>query len=422
MQYKKQTKDNINIGVINTDRFKTNVINFSFVSTTNGKDNAYSNFLTSILVYNTKKYNTKIKFSKKLEDLYSCNIYSDFTIMGKVKIINFTLEFINSKYLEENIDKKVIDLLFEVIFNPNITKNKGFDSDTFKLIKKNILNTLTRINEYPNIYSLNNFLKTFNNTTPTAYSSIGEEKHIKNMDEKKLYEYYKTLFNMNLDISIVGDNIDEKLITYMLKKLKTYNIKRMSIKGLYINNKIKDKVKTVKETKEFNQSQLLIGYKMKDLTLHQKNYVLPIYNLILGGDINSILFKTLREKHNLCYGVTSSFNKYDNTLIVTSGINKSNYDVALKYVKESVKEMNKEKNIKDLIDVAKKNISTSLNTFYDDIKQMTYYILLNNYEDKEDIETRKKIFDSVTVEEVLEMNKHIKLDTIYFLEGEKENG
>ena len=48
------------------------------------------------------------------------------------------------------------------------------------------------------------------------------------------------------------------------------------------------------------------NYKLDGLTDFERNYVLPIYGYILGGGPDSRLFKTVREKHSLCYTVSSS--------------------------------------------------------------------------------------------------------------------
>ncbi len=416
MQYKQQKTNNINYSEINTNRFKTNLIDISFTTLTDGLDNAYSNLLANVLNYNTKKYNSKIALAKKLEELYSCNIFSNVSIIGNIKTFHFSIKYINSKYLDENIDKEALDMLFEMIFNPNVDNN-CFDKETFLLSKSNIIDTIKRMNEYPLVYSINEFIKVFNNNTPIKYPSIGLLEDYDLINEKNLYNYYKKVLNMNIDVNVIGDIDSEEIKKYIVKKLKNYKINNNNIKNIYLNNRIKNKVKIVKEKKEFNQSQLLLGYKFKNLSDYEKRYVAPLYSIILGGDINSLLFTTLREKHGLCYGINSGYNRYDNTLIISSGINKKNYDISLKLIKECILQMKDEKTITKLLEIAKKNIFTSLNIFYDDDTSMLNYAFLNNYDDIENVEKRKEIYDKVTVKEITNLNDKLGLDTIYFLEG-----
>lgn len=419
MQYIKKEKNNIIFNLIDTDRFKTNVVKFSFTEENNGKDNPYSTLLKDILIYNTKKYNSKIKFVSALENLYDSVFNVSVKVTGKIKTIDISISYINSKYLEENIDKQIIDMLFEVIFNPNIV-NDAFDSETFKIVKTNIINTIKRRNEFPVFYSVNEFLKICCDKTPTRYSLSGEIKDYDDITEKKLYNYYKKILDMNLDVFIAGDFDKQDIFNYINKKLNKYNFKREQINNIYVKNPIKEKIMIKKEKKGFNQSQLLLGYKFDTLTEYERHYILPIYSTILGGDINSLLFKTVREENGLCYGINTNTNRYENFLAIKSGINKENYELVLKLIKKCVKDMRNKETVSKLLILAKNNINTSLNTFYDDGSQMLNYAFLNIYDSVDDVEKKKEIFKNIKVEEVLELNNKIKLDTIYFLEGEKE--
>ena len=54
----------------------------------------------------------------------------------------------------------------------------------------------------------------------------------------------------------------------------------------------------------------MLGFKLERLTDYERQYIMPLYNIILGGTPTSKLFKTVREKHSLCYAVNSHLNLF----------------------------------------------------------------------------------------------------------------
>lgn len=412
MNYKKIKRKNYNLDIIETDRFKTNLITFSFSTNYTKEDIIYLTLLSSVLVYNTKKYNTKVKLAKKLEDLYLCNIFSSIKTIGKIKTLKIELEYINSIYTEDIMDKESIDLLFEIIFNPNI-KDNSFDKDTFDLCKKRLIDQIKGIKENVVVYSSQKFETLLNKDNISGYRML-DIKEVEKITNEDLYTYYKKIFDFKINISILGDYKNDFVINYIDQKLNKLIKTNTKVESPYIKPKIKNKVLVKEEVLDFAQSQLYLGYKFEDLTDFEKHYVLNIYSAILGGDINSILFKTVREENQLCYSVYSYKNRFNNTLCINAGINKENYEKCVKIIKSCVKKMNNKKVINELIDTAKNNLYTALNTFYDDMSAMEGHYFLKNFDVVDSIEKRKEEIEKITVEDIINLNKKIHLDTIYF--------
>lgn len=420
MDFKKIKRDNYSIDIINTDRFKTNLITISFSTNFKKEDIAYLTLLSSVLVYNSKKYNNKIKLSKKLEDLYLCNVSSSVKTLGSVKSLRIDLEYINSIYTEESMDKESIDLLFELVFNPN-AKDNAFDLETFNLCKNNIIDQVKGIKENAAVYSSLKFESILNKGNPSGLVVV-DIKDYENITNESLYEFYKKVLNYQINISILGNYNNDFVCNYIDSKLKKIIKNTTKVKDVYIKNKIKKNVLIKEEEADFSQSQLYVGYKLDDLTDFEQNYVLTIYSIILGGDLNSLLFKTVREENGLCYGIYSYKNRYNNTLSINAGIDKDNYKKCVSLIKDCVKKMNDKNIINSLLNTAKNNIYTSLNTFYDDMSSMETHYFLKNFDIKsDDITKRKEKYESITVEDIINLNKKLHLDTIYFLKGVKND-
>ena len=74
MEYKRIEKQNYKLNVINTDRFKTNLITFYFTKEYKDEELVYFDYLSYLITYSSKKYNSKIKLAKYLEELYLCHL------------------------------------------------------------------------------------------------------------------------------------------------------------------------------------------------------------------------------------------------------------------------------------------------------------------------------------------------------------
>ena len=83
-----------------------------------------------------------------------------------------------------------------------------------------------------------------------------------------------------------------------------------------------------------------MGYRLNNLDFHEMNHVLRIYNTILGTMNDSILFNIVREGNSLCYTIGSYYSKYNPSLTIYAGINKKNYELTVKLIKECVEKHN----------------------------------------------------------------------------------
>ena len=418
MEYKKIQNKEYTLHLINSNRFKSiNVVLF-ITKEFNKDDIAYGGMLSNNLVYTSKKYNTKNKMAIASEELYGANITASFGITGNSETFIFSLEFINPKYTESKYLDESLNLLSEILFNPNVKDNK-FEETYFNLIKKDAITRSMSVKDNPGLYASLEYSKIMFKGTPTSYNTIPTIEDLEKVTPETLYQKYTELFNENYKIDIVvHGEIDDNIITSIenkFKHIKGNNDKKIS---LYINHKYDNKVIEKVDTLPFNQSKLYIGYRLNDLSYHELNHVLRVYNTILGTMNDSLLFNIVREEHSLCYTVGSYYTKYNPSLTIYAGINKVNYEETVKLIKECVNLMSDKKTVERLFNSSLKTINTYLNNYYDDVTSQINEYYRKEFERTESVEELKENIDKVTIDEVINLNKKITLSTIYLLRGE----
>ncbi len=423
MEYKKLSRNNFNIHFIKTDRFKAINVDIFFTKEIQKEDISYSNLLCNMLVYTSKKYNTKNKYSIKLEELYSMKCSSNFGRNGNAEYINLSIEFINPKFTENSMYEESLSFFKEILFNPHVEKGR-FNEKVFEISKNSLMTQLNALKANPSLLSELNYRNIMYTGTPTAHSILGTNKDYNKINSKKLYNFYKRLFrDFKIDIVVVGDidNESEKTIVDLIDDmLKNVTPKRLKPLNLFIKYKHSSKVKEVIEKGKFNQSQLYLGYRFKSINEFELKYVLTIYNIILGNVGNSILFESLRTKNSLCYSIVSRKNVYDTSITINSGINKVNYEKAVELVKQSILDMSDENKIKSKLNVALKTMNTLLNDYYDDVYAIIDFYYNSEFEVLDSIEEKREKLMNITANDIVNLAKKSYLTTIYMLEGENE--
>ena len=392
---------------IETKKFKTNVYALYLTIPLTKENVTYNALIPTVLKRGCEKYNNQLEISKKLEEMYDATFGIGITKVGNNEVLKFYLESLNNNYLPNNEDlsKTSIEMLLNIVMKPYLVNGK-FDDDYVEQEKENLKKVIESRKDNKDTYATNRLLEEMFKEEPYGLYKFGNIDEIDNITSKKLYEKYKELIkNSEKYLYIVGDvenlniesyNIDEKEITIS----KEFPVK------------ISEKENIVKEQMDVTQGKLVIGLN----TPNNKQEVIALYNTILGKGANSKLFLNVREKEGLAYSAGSTYLKRNNAIIISTGIEVSKYNKAVEVIKKQLKDMEDgnitEKEMKD----AKQFINAGLNLINESSENMIEYRFDKDlYNEEIDIEKYRKEIEEIKKEDIVEVAKQIKIDTIYFL-------
>ena len=353
--------------------------------------------------------------------MYAARVFSNNYRIGKNYVTDFEMRVLNDKYSEDGLFEKAMDFLKEIISNPNVKDNK-FDKNLFDIIKNDELSQINRLREDQRKYSTLKLLEYMDSDSPISYNTKGYAEDLNKITRENLYDFYCDFIkNPNVDIFIVGDIDFDYISNIILEKFSFLNKnKNEDISLLLDYKKHREKRLEIVESDNTNQAKLSIGCTIENMTKKERDYVLNVYNLLLGGTADSKFFKNIREKFSLCYYVSSRAFKQDNILLINSGITKDNYSKIMILID---KEMNDVRNgvIDDEeIEKAKKYYVASLDEVDDSPSQIiaSYYAMDKLHVDE--IEKRKKNIMKITKEDIIELANKVYIDTVYLLGGDKK--
>ena len=403
--------------LIKTKKFKSINIKVLLKDRVTKSDITKRNLLTDYLVASTKKYNTRKKLALKIQDLYSLYVGSFNTRIGNMLVTRFNLSLLNPKYTEESMLEESLNLFHEIIFNPNVKNNK-FDSEIFKIVKKDLESEIKTVKENSKMYASIGMLEHIGDL-PYSYRGFGYLEDLEQIDEKNLYLYYKEfLSKSDVDIYVIGEFDEREIISLVKEKLNFKTLKKDKGEITINHDKVLKKPKEVVETENLNQSKLSIGCKLDKLDEFERKYVINLYNMILGGGFNSKFMQIIREENSLAYYISSSVNKADNLLIINSGISKENYDKVIKNVRDIMKKMSKNFVTDTELNNAKVEYLSLLEESFDSEDSIVENMVAKDLLNLDDLDTRREEIKKVTIEDIENVSKKVFIDTIYLLKGD----
>ena len=417
---KLEIKKGINLHIIQTNKFKTNLLAV-FLTTPLKKEKVTLNgLIPAILRRGSANKPTQEEISIALEEMYGATFDCGIDKIGDDQILKFYLETIQDEFLPEKEDllKKAIDLTLEIIFNP-LVKEDAFNKEYVESEKNNLKQIMEGRKDNKAIYALDRCIEEMYPNMPYSLYKYGNTDDLEKINENNLYEHYKSLIKeCKIDIFLSG-NMEDAIQNQVLQNECIQKLQPREPKWIVNNEENRKKEKKeeqlVSESMEVNQGKLVLGLDILEEKPKDK-YVALVYNAILGGTPTSKMFQNVREKNSLAYTASSSFIRQKANIFIKCGIDIPNYEKAIKIIKEQVEDMKKGEFTDKNIEEAKTNIISTICFIPEeqDTELMYYFSQeLSGY--KMSYEDYIKNISNVSKEDIIELAKRIQINTIYFL-------
>lgn len=417
MNYEKINMGSYQLHIIKTKKFKTITVEVNFRREIKKEEITIRNLLKTVLLSTNQKFKSERELIKETENLYDLKLISANTRIGNYSNLSFKIRFLNEKFTEKSMNEYSISFLMDILFRPDIINNQ-FNEEELRKAKNKLEKNIKNLSDNKLKYTLIKLLET---TKDKAYSfnSYGYLEDFDKIDSSNLYEYYKSVIKDDyVDIFVVGDVDTKEIKNIFQHSFKNNTFKKVKNNIIVGELEPRKRIKKVIEKDAANQSQLTLLCSLNKLTDYERKYVLLVYNEMLGGNSNSILFDTVREKNSYAYYINSNCKVYDNIMMIYSGIENGNSDNVLKLIKKTFQSIEKGKFEDKLVENAKETLIGSIKASTDSPAGIinTYYakVLVNS----EFFEERIKNIKKVSRDDIINVSKKIALHTMYLLEGE----
>ena len=352
----------VKLNIIPSKQFKTTRIFISFIKNIESKKElAERALLANYLEMCSQNYPTQIDIARKLSQMYGASFGSSVDRRGNYQLINFSIDYIEGKYLVGNEDlfSEVIEFLKEIIFNPlKVGENKNFDEETFTRQKNNTITYLKSIKEDKQAYATAKLRKLYFDNEIQQVPSFGESEDVEKLTISDLMDAYQKMLNTDrVEIMISGDvNTDEVVNKFSVLPFKARNISRVSMS---YTQEIKQEIVTQIDEEPLSQSKFDMAFRLPVVYRGDLHYAALVFNSLFGGSALSLLFTVVREKMSMAYYANSNFDPFRQLLVVQTGISYANKDKVQELILEQLERLKKGDFEDELLEQNKNNLISS---------------------------------------------------------------
>lgn len=411
-------KEGINLHIINTDKFKTNLLAV-FLTMPLNRENVTKNALIPMILRRGSAKLTNIeKINNKLDEMYGADFNCGVDKTGDNHILKFYMESINNNFLpeQENLLEESMEVLLDLVFNP-LTENGKFKTEYVDSEKENLKQIILGKIDNKAKYAYDRCIEEMYKDKPFGLYKYGYVEDLDNINSKNLYEYYKKMLSeCKIDIFISGE-VDENSKEILENN---NNIKNINERQSIYNKKSEkaddvEQERIIEEKMDVSQGKLVLGLEVGKNDKESK-YSALIYNAILGGTPTSKMFQNVREKAHLAYVAGSNYIRHKNNVFIRCGIEIEDYQKALDLIKVQIEDMKKGNFTEEDIKNAKASIIAMIKSIPEEQdSEMMYYFGQEISEHKMEYSEYEQNVQKVQKQEVVDIANSIKVNTIYFL-------
>lgn len=425
---KKELKEGITFHSIETNKFKTNLFALFLAIPLEREAVTTRALLPAVLRRGCSKYPTQEKINKTLEEMYGATFDCGIDKNGDNQIIKFYVEGINEKYLpeQEPVGEKCLDMLLQVVLNPLLEQGK-FKEEYVACEKNNLKNIIASKIDNKRKYAYDRCIEEMYLNDPYGIFKYGYLEEVDHITQDNLIASYRELLDRaKIDIFVSGDhiqNLEEVAKNHpLIQELKPRK-PDFCVNEVLSKEKVEFKLepkKVVQEIMQVNQGNLILGLDV-GVEKEEEKEVANLYNAILGGGANSKLFQNVREKASLAYTAGSNYTKQKAAIFVRCGIEIENYEKAVAIIMQQLQDMqagifNQEdvESAKELIKATIKGIPEEQDT------ELTYAYGQEMAGKETTLDEYRRRVEEVTKEQIVDLAKRVRINTVYFLRNAKE--
>ena len=410
--------DGVQICTIKAQGFKTACASVSFAVPL-GADASGFALAAYMLTHSSAKYPTFRLLEKKLASLYGAGIGVDISKSGESQVIELYITCIDDRFaLEgESIVGNCCELLFDIIFDPNVTDGK-FGAEETETEKRILCEQLAAEMSDKRFYARTRCEEIMCADEPYGINRFGTKEDILKLDPESLYSAYKKLLETSfITLGVSGGSDFEEIKNMFLARLA--GVKRAPVLSQAVFKQKADEVKYVKETEPVKQGKLVMGFRLGMADEEDMYAARRVMADLFGGSPHSKLFTVVREKMSLCYMCSARMFRRKGIMFVQSGIETDNEQKAKDAILAQLKAIENGDFTQDDLDYSIKGLEDSFKSVTDTPEALASWFtsqsLSGKYYYPEDYIA---MFKAVTKEQVMQAAAAVTLDTVFMLAGD----
>ena len=288
--------------------------------------NGISHFLEHMFFKGTKKRPTTLKISETLDMIGG--VYNAFT---SKEVTGFWAK----------VDKKNTDIALDWI--ADMFLHSKFESQEIEREKGVVIEELNMYLDMPSSYVSELFEDLLYKDQPAGWRIVGEKENILAFNREKMLEYYTSHYATQNTVVCVAGAISSGQIKAKLEKY-FHQLTPSAPPAKKATKELQSKPEVLIHYKKTDQTHFCLGVRAYDL-FSPKKYALNLLAIILGGNMSSRLFISVRERNSLAYYIHTSLDATTDTgyLVTQAGIKTDSLEKAVTLVLKEYRDIKHKK-------------------------------------------------------------------------------
>lgn len=390
-----------------TNQFKTNLIAIRFFSTIS-KDNAtpYA-ILPDILTSGTINHPTRRDLTKAFEALYDTRLRFSVTRQGPTRMVQISLEYLQTQYLDESIEEVAFQYLHDVLYQPR-TINGVFDSAIVEREKRLFLEDYEARFEDKSYVSNRAFKGILFDTDPYGIDVYGDASDLDTITPQRLWDTYQELLQSPAQVIVVANDYPVSLDQFQFERNTLPFVDRVDV--------CHEPVQFSTHLHHSKQAMFHVAYTTSVRYDEPLYYPMLLLDSLFGGDQSSLLFMNIREERHLAYSVYSQYQPAKGLLAVTVGLQASAIPNALAAIQEQLQTILDGGFTDESLTAHKKIWSQQVKTVFDTPGGIAAKLGFDSLLQRPLSVTHAiEMMQQVTKEDIVAAAKTLRLDTVFAL-------
>ncbi len=293
------------------------------------KVNGASHFIEHLMFKGTKRRPNAQVISRILD-----SVGADFNAFTDKHVTGYYVK------VDKNHLETAVDLLEDMIFHSK------FDTQELNRERKVVIEEINMYRDTPARHVEDLLEEILFSKNTLGWNIAGSPESMKAMPKEEILAYHSAYYRPSNMVLVVAGNIDRKakgLIEKKFGKNKDTRLEGDSFEPFetQVARPLVERVNV--QYKDTAQVQVAFGFPSYGIQ-DEKNVVVRLLSVILGGNMSSRLFTEVREKKGLAYSVGAGNYLYDDVgaFSIRAGLDRTRMPLAVKTILTEVKKMAKD--------------------------------------------------------------------------------
>ena len=408
----------VNLRVCRDSRFKQGCLSFQLVRQMNKEEAAMNALLPSVLLRGTRRCPDLRSITEHLDELYGASVSPLVRRIGDYQTTGLYCGFMDDRFAlpGDQVLRPMLQFLEEVLLDSPL-EDGAFLPAFVEGEKKNLIATIESELNDKRAYAMGKLLKTMCRADTFGIPRLGESMDVALAEIPVLYAHYqKILRESPIEIFYVGSAEMEQVAQLLMPLLNRLERDYQPVKEQTPFQSCDPS--DVAEEMDVSQGKLCMGFTTPITNRDPRFAAMQVMNVIFGSGMTSKLFQNVREKMSLCYSIGSGYYGTKGIVAVNAGIDFDKEQLTREEVLHQLA-ICQEGGISEAeLRSAKEALLSSLRATHDSPGAIEGFYataalsgLLYSHSGY------MAAVEAVTVEDVVDCARKMKLHTTYFLKG-----